>query len=133
MDRRYKPQYYSGNRLAGMAIVKRWQHITHSDVLNKAELLGAAPLAMDWARSEACRLVLSVSLLWDLTLNDQLAVDFCEAFRADVVDKFPEHGWQLWAANICHWLTAAMYDDLHTREEVRYKLSELNGVKGGGR
>lgn len=131
MDRRYKPQYYSGVRLAGLCVVKRWQCLTHHDVVNKAELLAAEPLGMDWARSEGCRLVLAVSLLWDFTVNDQLAVDFCEQFRADVVDKFPEQGWQLWAANIAHWLAAELYNDLHVREETRYALAELNGQKGG--
>jgi len=131
MDRRKSDHYYLGTRLAGVTLVRRCQNLTYYPVQNRADLLGAAPMSMDWNAGAGPRLVLCCSVLYDLTLNEQLAVDYCEDLRDELFAALPEHAWQFWAHYLSTWLGGVIYRDLMTRDEQRYKLSELNGVKGG--
>lgn len=94
---------YQGRRVPGKCIVT--VHPTGHMIKARLDLVNHSPTGFEWSYEGSGPTQLALAVLADYFGDkDALAVDLHQAFKRDVVSKFPKEGWTLTAAEIENWL-----------------------------
>jgi len=93
----------NGREFSPRASQKLWNH---------------SPTGFEWSYGGSGPAQLALALLLDVTKDGNVATDYHQQFKWEVVAKFSKEGWSLWEFGILNWLAQAQQDDMVDLREV---------------
>lgn len=94
---------YRGHRELNAPVGHRIEVTAGGEAMDyRYDLLSASPSGFEWGYGGSGPAQLSVALLAH-ALNDEVALDFYQQFKREVVSQLPERGWELTAGDVRRW------------------------------